>query len=224
MRPTRGVPRLTRCWPAAALAGAPIWPPTTSSRRCAKALGATGVAVKLQWTCEDDIQGGRYRPIYVHRLEAALDNDGRLVGWRHRIVGQSIMAGTAFAAARIKNGIDRTSVEGAANLPYAVPNNRRAGSVVARRGQFTYRLRDRRLTRSRTPPARTRSASGKGCSSIIRATRRCWSSRRKRPAGATRRHCVLTDFDLDRPQPQPSAPPRFANAFPCRCNRHSPRL
>jgi len=88
----------------------------------AKALGATGVPVKLQWTREDDIQGGRYRPIYVHRLEAALDNDGRLVGWRHRIVGQSIMAGTTFAAARIKNGIDRTSVEGAANLPYAVPN------------------------------------------------------------------------------------------------------
>jgi isoquinoline 1-oxidoreductase subunit beta len=88
----------------------------------AKALGATGVPVKLQWTREDDIQGGRYRPIYVHRLEAALDNDGYLVGWRHRIVGQSIMAGTAFAAARIKNGIDRTSVEGAANLPYAVPN------------------------------------------------------------------------------------------------------
>jgi isoquinoline 1-oxidoreductase subunit beta len=88
----------------------------------AKALGATGVPVKLQWTREDDIQGGRYRPIYVHRLEAALDNNGRLVGWRHRIVGQSIMAGTAFAATGIKNGIDRTSVEGAANLPYAVPN------------------------------------------------------------------------------------------------------
>jgi hypothetical protein len=57
---------------------------------------------------------------------------------------------TAFAAARIKNGIDRTSVEGAANLPYAVPNmavelSTSAGSVVARRGQFTYRLRDRSL-------------------------------------------------------------------------------
>jgi isoquinoline 1-oxidoreductase beta subunit len=88
----------------------------------AKALGANGVPVKLQWTREDDIQGGRYRPIYVHRLEAALDNDGRLVGWRHRIVGQSIMAGTAFAAVMVKNGVDATSVEGAANLPYAVPN------------------------------------------------------------------------------------------------------
>jgi isoquinoline 1-oxidoreductase subunit beta len=59
-----------------------------------------------------------------------LDNDGRLVGWRHRIVGQSIMAGTAFAAVRIKNGIDRTSLEGAANLPYAVPNMADASHTV----------------------------------------------------------------------------------------------
>ena len=88
----------------------------------AKALGANGTPVKLQWTREDDIRGGLYRPLYLHRLEAALDNDGKLVGWQHRIVGQSIMGGTAFAAVMVKNGIDATSVEGAANLPYAVPN------------------------------------------------------------------------------------------------------
>src|SRR5271168_1243323 len=88
----------------------------------AKALGASGTPVKLQWTSEDDIRGGLYRPLYVHRLEAALDKNGQLVGWQHRIVGQSIMAGTAFAAVMVKDGIDGTSVEGAANLPYAVPN------------------------------------------------------------------------------------------------------
>jgi CO/xanthine dehydrogenase Mo-binding subunit len=38
------------------------------------------VPVKLQWTREDDIRGGLYRPVYVHRLEAALDNNGRLFG------------------------------------------------------------------------------------------------------------------------------------------------
>ena len=32
------------------------------------------------------------------------------------------MAGTSFAPVMIKNGIDGTSVEGAANLPYAVAN------------------------------------------------------------------------------------------------------
>ena len=88
----------------------------------AKALGANGTPVKLQWTREDDIRGGLYRPIYLHRLEAALDENGQLVGWQHRIVGQSIIAGTAFAAVMVKDGIDGTSVEGAANLPYAVPN------------------------------------------------------------------------------------------------------
>jgi isoquinoline 1-oxidoreductase beta subunit len=88
----------------------------------AKALGANGIPVKLQWTREDDIRGGLYRPLYLHRLEAALDKNGQLVGWQHRIVGQSIIAGTAFAAVMLKDGIDGTSVEGAANLPYAVPN------------------------------------------------------------------------------------------------------
>jgi isoquinoline 1-oxidoreductase beta subunit len=88
----------------------------------AKALGANGTPVKLQWTREDDIRGGLYRPAYVHKLEAGLDAAGKLVGWRHRIVGQSIMAGTPFAARLVKDGVDVTSVEGAANLPYAIPN------------------------------------------------------------------------------------------------------
>ncbi|WP_206129270.1 hypothetical protein, partial [Staphylococcus aureus] len=59
---------------------------------------------------------------YYHRLEAGLDADGKLVGWQHRIVGQSILEGTPFAAVMVKDGVDATSVEGAANLPYAVPN------------------------------------------------------------------------------------------------------
>ncbi len=88
----------------------------------AKALGANGVPVKLQWTREDDIQGGRYRPAYVHKFEAALDARGALTGWRHRIVGQSIAEGTPFEPVMVKDGVDATSVEGAANLPYAIPN------------------------------------------------------------------------------------------------------
>ncbi|AOK56749.1 xanthine dehydrogenase family protein molybdopterin-binding subunit [Burkholderia stagnalis] len=88
----------------------------------AKALGANGKPVKLQWTREDDITGGLYRPMYFHKLDAGLTADGKLVGWRHRIVGQSILAGTPFEPVMVKNGIDATSVEGAANLPYAVPN------------------------------------------------------------------------------------------------------
>jgi len=88
----------------------------------AKALGANGTPVKLQWTREDDIHGGLYRPMYFHKLDAGLTADGKLVGWRHRIVGQSILAGTPFASVMVKNGIDGTSVEGAANVAYAIPN------------------------------------------------------------------------------------------------------
>ncbi len=88
----------------------------------AKAFGAGKPPVQVMWTREDDIRGGYYRPLYHHRLDAALDEKGELVAWRHRIVGQSIMAGTAFAQVMVKDGIDATSVEGAANLPYAIPN------------------------------------------------------------------------------------------------------
>jgi isoquinoline 1-oxidoreductase beta subunit len=87
----------------------------------AKAFGADGTPIKLQWTREDDIHGGLYRPMYYHKLEAGLDEKGKLTGWRHVIVGQSIMGGTSFAG-MIKNGIDPTSVEGAANIAYAIPN------------------------------------------------------------------------------------------------------
>lgn len=76
--------------------------------------------VKLVWTREEDTRAGYYRPMYVHSLKAGLDKSGRLIAWQHRIVGQSIMAGTAFAPPDMK--IDSSSVEGAVNLPYAIPN------------------------------------------------------------------------------------------------------
>ena len=77
--------------------------------------------VKLVWTREDDMQAGYYRPLNYHALKAGLDAQGRIIAWHHRIVGQSILAGTAFGA-MIKDGVDFTSVEGASNLPYAIPN------------------------------------------------------------------------------------------------------
>jgi isoquinoline 1-oxidoreductase beta subunit len=83
----------------------------------AKAL-PQGTPVKVIWTREDDIKGGRYRPMYLHTLVAGLDAKNELTAWRHRIVGQSIAKGTPFAGP----GIDVMSVEGAANLPYAIAN------------------------------------------------------------------------------------------------------
>ncbi|MCA0404541.1 MAG: xanthine dehydrogenase family protein molybdopterin-binding subunit [Proteobacteria bacterium] len=84
-----------------------------------KAIG--GKPVRVQWTREDDTRGGRYRPAYVHRLKAGLDASGNITAWQNHVVGQSIVAGTPFAAGMVKNGVDATSVEGAQHLPYALP-------------------------------------------------------------------------------------------------------
>jgi isoquinoline 1-oxidoreductase subunit beta len=87
----------------------------------AKAIGGKA-PVKLVWGREDDMRAGWYRPMYYHTLQAGLDAQGNLVAWKHVIVGQSILAGTAFESMMVKEGIDATSVEGASNLPYAIPN------------------------------------------------------------------------------------------------------
>ncbi|WP_455220821.1 molybdopterin cofactor-binding domain-containing protein [Kaarinaea lacus] len=87
----------------------------------AKALG-NDTPVKMIWTREDDMRAGYYRPMYYHEIKAGLDKEGNPVAWQHRIVGQSILTGTAFEPMLVKNGIDATSVEGASNLPYAIPN------------------------------------------------------------------------------------------------------
>ncbi|WP_426289538.1 molybdopterin cofactor-binding domain-containing protein [Ensifer adhaerens] len=69
--------------------------------------------LKHMWTREDDIQGGFYRPMYAHKMRGAIDPTGQIVAWEQIIVGQSIMA---------KADLDSTSVEGASNLPYKIPN------------------------------------------------------------------------------------------------------
>ena len=94
---------------------------TPSSDFVAEAVHVAKVAkvpVKVVWTREDDIQGGYYRPLFLHRIEAGLDSQGRPVGWRHSIVGQSILTGTPFEQFMVKNGIDVTSVEGVVDSPY----------------------------------------------------------------------------------------------------------
>jgi isoquinoline 1-oxidoreductase beta subunit len=78
--------------------------------------------VKVIWTREDDIRGGWYRPMWHDRFAAGLDAEGNPVAWTHTIVGQSIMMGTPFAAFTIKEGVDSTSVEGAADILYGLPN------------------------------------------------------------------------------------------------------
>jgi isoquinoline 1-oxidoreductase subunit beta len=76
--------------------------------------------VKLQWTREADMTGGRYRPLHVHRAKIGIDADGKVSGWQHHAVGQSILAGTPFESMMVKNGVDATMTEGAADTAYAM--------------------------------------------------------------------------------------------------------
>jgi isoquinoline 1-oxidoreductase beta subunit len=87
---------------------------------------AAKAPVKTVWSREDDIHGGYYRPAYVHDIRIGLDAQGLPFAWQHGIAGQSILAGSPFEAAMVKNGIDSTSVEGVADSPYLkeIPNHR----------------------------------------------------------------------------------------------------
>lgn len=77
---------------------------------------AVGQPVKVIWTRENDMKGGWYRPMWYDRIAGGLDAEGNIAGWRHTIVGQSIMEDVP------SGGIDPASVEGAEDIPYAIPN------------------------------------------------------------------------------------------------------
>ena len=83
---------------------------------------AAKAPVKVVWTREDDTRGGWYRPMWHDRFSAGVDAAGNPVAWTHTIVGQSIAAGTMFEPMMVQNGVDVTSVEGAADILYGIPN------------------------------------------------------------------------------------------------------
>ncbi|HXN23078.1 MAG TPA: xanthine dehydrogenase family protein molybdopterin-binding subunit [Candidatus Dormibacteraeota bacterium] len=83
---------------------------------------AARAPVKVVWTREDDMKGGWYRPMWHDRFVAGLDVSGNPVAWTHTIVGQSITLGTPFEPYTVKDGVDSTSVEGAADILYGIPN------------------------------------------------------------------------------------------------------
>ncbi len=85
-----------------------------------QALGGTA-PVKLVWSREDDIHGGYYRPLAVHKARIGLDADGRIAGWDHRVAAKSIFKGTPMEPMVVRDGIDEASVEGISDTHYAIP-------------------------------------------------------------------------------------------------------
>ncbi|MDR7376479.1 isoquinoline 1-oxidoreductase beta subunit [Rhodoferax ferrireducens] len=88
----------------------------------AKAARTAGlnVPVRLLWSREDDIKGGYYRPMHLHRAHIGFDARGKVLAWDHTIVGQSILVGTVFESFQVKDGIDATATEGMRD-PYDLP-------------------------------------------------------------------------------------------------------
>jgi isoquinoline 1-oxidoreductase beta subunit len=106
-----------------------------------------GKPVKVIWSREDDQENDWYRPMAVSRMRGTVER-GAITGWLHRLVTQSVLfsEGGDFVGAMLPNGApralrrllehsapriflratmpDQTSTEGAADLPYAIPNLR----------------------------------------------------------------------------------------------------
>ena len=82
----------------------------------------SGKAIKLIWTREDDIQGGYYRPVYLHRVELGIAENGFPMAWRHRIVGQSLFVNTPLEKEIVVNGIDYSCVTTGAPYSETVSN------------------------------------------------------------------------------------------------------
>lgn len=105
-----------------------------------------GRPVQVIWSREDDTRNDVYRPCAVTSLRAGLAADGTLVAWKAHVVSQSIVAtivpeflssmlptwtprflknaGGSAASQLLKVMVDDTAVEGAATLPYDIPNLR----------------------------------------------------------------------------------------------------
>jgi isoquinoline 1-oxidoreductase subunit beta len=88
----------------------------------AKAARAAGLnaPVRTLWSREEDMRGGYYRPMHLHRARIGFDERGKVLAWDHVIVGQSITTGTVFGDFQVKNGIDATATEGMRD-PYPLP-------------------------------------------------------------------------------------------------------
>jgi isoquinoline 1-oxidoreductase beta subunit len=78
--------------------------------------------VKVIWTREQDMQNDFYRPAAYNELEAAVDENGWPVAWRHAIASPSILERLVPLPGILLRGVDPTAIEGAAHLPYAFPN------------------------------------------------------------------------------------------------------
>ncbi|KQY86286.1 carbon monoxide dehydrogenase [Pelomonas sp. Root1444] len=98
------------------------WPREAAAVAVALAQAGKPMPVKVIWSREDDVKAGYYRPMTVHRAEIGFDAAGKIAGWQHRIVSQSILKGSPFEGFGVQKGVDGTATEGMRE-PYEFPMN-----------------------------------------------------------------------------------------------------
>lgn len=98
------------------------WPREAAGVAVALARAGQRMPVKVIWSREDDVKAGYYRPMTVHRAEIGFDAAGKVLGWQHRIVSQSILKGSPLEGFGYQKGVDGTTTEGMRE-PYEIPMN-----------------------------------------------------------------------------------------------------
>jgi isoquinoline 1-oxidoreductase subunit beta len=88
----------------------------TSAVRIAKEVDTP---IKVVWTREEDVQHDVYRPAYRDVISASLSG-GKIVAWKYRVTGSSVMA--RWFPAGFANGVDIDAVDSAIDQPYDIPN------------------------------------------------------------------------------------------------------
>jgi len=83
---------------------------------------AIGKPVKVIWTREDDVKNGRFRPQYVNRLRAAVDERGRIVAWHHRVVSDEALAYMDPVRFKASQGRDNIAMRGTELPTYDIPH------------------------------------------------------------------------------------------------------
>ncbi|RYZ69642.1 MAG: xanthine dehydrogenase family protein molybdopterin-binding subunit [Proteobacteria bacterium] len=76
--------------------------------------------LKITYTREDDMRAGYYRPMTTHRVELGFTDKNAMSGWKHHIVGQTVMGQSFFGDMMIKNGLESAVTEGVSESPYAL--------------------------------------------------------------------------------------------------------
>jgi isoquinoline 1-oxidoreductase beta subunit len=75
--------------------------------------------VKVVWSREEDIQQDVYRPVYRDTIAATLSG-GKIIGWKYKVSGASIIA--RWLPPAFEKGIDIDAIDSAADMPYDIPN------------------------------------------------------------------------------------------------------